>query len=90
MNHEGDPNNMIKPAYYLLGVFVCCLATTSCSSTPQKWYKAGGTTAMYERDSTECDNKLIDTPGTAIKVDSYTWESCMEAKGWVALDSPAM
>ena len=44
---------------------------------------------MYERDKSDCDDQLLagDTGGL---VKQYTFEGCMEYKGWVLLDSPAM
>jgi len=81
----------MKRTLLFLGIlFFFGLMTISCSSTPKQWYKASGTVAMYERDSSDCENVLIDMPTGGSKVESYTWESCMEQKGWVVLDKPAM
>ena len=72
-----------------VGILFFACVTIGCSSTPQKWYKSGGTAAMYERDKSDCDDQLLaGDPGGMVK--QYTFESCMEYKGWVLLDSPAM
>jgi len=80
----------MKLTFLFLGILFFSLMTISCSSTPKRWYKAGGTVATYERDSSDCDDVLIDTPTGGSKVESYTFESCMEQKGWVVLDKSAM
>lgn len=80
----------MKRTLFVLGVLFLGGVTLSCSSEPKRWYKAGGTVATYERDSSDCEDVLIDTPTGGSKVESYTFESCMEQKGWVILDSSAM
>ena len=74
----------------VLGILFFTIMIASCSSEPKRWYKAGGTVEMYERDSSDCEAVLIDSPGGMNKMDSYTFESCMESKGWVVLDKGAM
>ena len=81
----------MKRTLLVLGNLFLGVMIMSCSSEPKRWYKAGATAATYERDSSDCEDVLIDTPGGGMsKIDSYTFESCMEQKGWVVLDKSAM
>ena len=45
---------------------------------------------MYERDKSECEDLLLKTPTSGGEAQLYSFESCMEYRGWVALDAPAM
>ena len=80
----------MKRTLLVLGNLLLGVMIMSCSSEPKRWYKAGGTVATYERDANDCENILIDTPIGGSKVENYTFESCMEQKGWVVLDKSAM
>ena len=72
-------------AILFLGVMIM-----SCSSEPTRWYKAGGSVAMYERDKADCEEQTMGTLTSTDKVSTFTFESCMERKGWIALDHTAM
>lgn len=74
----------------LFGVVAFCLTSISCSSTPKQWYKAGATAEVYERDKTDCEDSLLETGTTGSASQVYTFETCMENKGWVVLDKPAL
>jgi len=80
----------MKRTLFVLGVLFLGGVTLSCSSEPTRWYKAGGSVAMYERDASACEEQTLGTVTTMNKVDTYTFESCMEQKGWVVLDKSAM
>jgi hypothetical protein len=80
----------MKHTLIVFGVLLLAVMILSCSSEPKRWYKAGGTVGMYERDAADCEDVLIDAPTGGSKVESYTFESCMEQKGWVVLDKSAM
>ena len=76
---------------YLLGTLVLgLLIMMSCSSEPTRWYRAGTTQAMYERDKADCEEQTQGTLTSTNKVDTFTFESCMERRGYVALDHTAM
>ena len=79
----------MKLTLVVLSILYLSLITLSCSSEPQRWYKPGGTVAMYERDKTDCEDELLaGAAGGSLK--TYTFEGCMEMKGWVVLEKPAM
>lgn len=80
----------MKQTLIVFGILNIVVMIMSCSSEPKRWYKAGGTEAMYERDASDCQDTLIDVPVSGSRVETYTFESCMEQKGWVVLDTPAM
>ena len=80
----------MKRTLIIFGILYLGVMAMSCSSEPKRWYKAGGTAAMYERDSSYCEEQTVGTVTTMNKVDTYTFESCMEQRGWVVLDKPAM
>ena len=52
--------------------------------------RPGGTVAMYERDKSACENAILEGPTSGAQSDNYSWEGCMENKGWIVLDKPAM
>lgn len=59
-----------------------------CASAPKQWYRSGGTPAQFEHDKEECENALLQTGTTGFQTHIYTFEECMEAKGWSLLDAP--
>lgn len=79
----------MKLTLFVLSTLILCLTTISCSSK-QQWYKPGATKAMYERDKSACEDQLLETPTTGYQGTMYSFESCMEGKGYTALDHKAM
>jgi uncharacterized protein YigE (DUF2233 family) len=67
-----------------LGLGFIALLTFSCSTTPVKWYKAGVSQATFSRDKAECENAWLETGTTEKTKEVYTFEGCMEAKGYRA------
>ena len=59
-----------------------------CAET--QWYKPGVTKQMYEFDKDDCERKILDSPGTGYQGSLYSFESCMEGKGYMPLDHKAM
>jgi len=82
--------SLMKQTLLFLGILAFCLTSTGCSETSQQWYKPGGTVAMYERDKSACENAILEGPTSGAQSDNYSWEGCMENKGWIVLDKPAM
>ena len=74
----------------VLGVYSLAFMIMSCSSEPKRWYKAGATKSTYERESADCEDIVNEAPPHGSKVHNYTFESCMEGKGWVVLDKSTM
>ncbi len=72
------------------GILFLGFITLSCASEPTRWYKAGATKTMYERDKADCEEQTLGTVTTMDKMQTYTFESCMEQRGYVALDHSAM
>jgi uncharacterized protein YigE (DUF2233 family) len=67
-----------------LGLGFIALLTFGCSTTPVKWYKAGVSQATFSRDKAECENAWLETGTTEKTKEVYTFEGCMEAKGYRA------
>ena len=80
----------MKRTVYFSGILVGSALIMSCASEPTRWYKAGATAAMYERDKADCEEQTLGTLTTMDKTQTYTFESCMEQRGYVALDHTAM
>lgn len=65
-----------------LGLGLITLFAFSCSTTPVKWYKPGVSQATFSRDKAECEDALLSTGTTQKLKDVYSFEGCMEAKGY--------
>ncbi len=74
-----------------LGLGLCLLALLAlgCSTTPVKWYKPGVSQATFSRDKAYCENAWLETGTTQRTKGIYSFEGCMEAKGYrVAISNP--
>ena len=65
-----------------LGLGFIALLTFGCSTTPVKWYKPGVSQATFSRDKTDCENAWLETGTTQKTKEVYSFEGCMEAKGY--------
>jgi|GEM_PF-645108 len=65
-----------------LGLGFIALLTFGCSTTPVKWYKPGVSQATFSRDKAECEDAWLTTGTTELTKEVYTFEGCMEAKGY--------
>ena len=57
--------------------------TAGCVSSTVKWYKPGATATSFAQDKEDCENIMLgagDRGGVPKQV--YTFEGCMERKGW--------
>ena len=80
----------MKSTIGILGILFFGLVCLGCSSEPRRWYKTGATAATYEREKSDCEDALIEAPPGGAKGANYSFETCMESKGWVVLEEPAM
>ena len=72
-----------------LGLGFIALLTFGCSTTPVKWYKPGVSQATFSRDKTDCENAWLETGTTQKTKEVYSFEGCMEAKGYrAAISNP--
>ena len=67
----------------LLGFNVTPLV--SCSTAPVKWYRAGTSQAIFIRDKTACEDRLLATGNNPVSRQTYSFEGCMEAKGYTVI-----
>jgi len=65
-----------------LGLGFIALLTFGCSTTPVKWYKPGVSQATFSRDKADCENAWLETGTTQKTKEVYSFEGCMEAKGY--------
>ena len=79
----------MKPTNCVLGILFFGLVCLGCSE-PKHWYKSGATAATYERDKSDCEDMLIEAPPGGAKGANYSFETCMESKGWVVIEKGAM
>ena len=70
----------------VISIVLASLAFTSCSSAPKRWYKIGATPKMFQRDKSACETALQSLENRTSQ-DFYTFEGCMESKGWTELES---
>lgn len=59
----------------------------SCSSGPEKWYRPGANAKDFEHDKVACEDAVLNTGTTGLSSKVYSFEGCMEGKGWTTLDS---
>ena len=57
----------------------------SCSTAPVKWYRAETSQAMFIRDKTACEEGLLATGNNQVSQHTYSFEGCMEAKGYTVI-----
>ena len=69
----------------MISIVFISLVFTGCSSTPKRWYKLGATSQMFQRDKSNCENALFSNEDRTSS-DFYTFEGCMEGKGWTELE----
>ena len=67
-----------------LEIGIITLLTFGCSTTPVKWYKPGVSQATFSRDKADCENAWLETGTTEKTKEVYSFEGCMEAKGYRA------
>lgn len=56
-----------------------------CNASPKRWYKPGATRAQFQQDKEWCEQALLTRAGT-LTTKFYTFEDCMEMKGWQPID----
>lgn len=71
-------NAIVRVVLSLL--FFCFLA--GCFSNSVKWYKPGATAASFSSDKDACQRVLLGTGESNMPKQVYTFEACMERKGW--------
>ncbi|GJL62802.1 MAG: hypothetical protein NPIRA04_14560 [Nitrospirales bacterium] len=71
----------------LINVLTISILMASCSSGPNKWYKAGASSQNFEQDRLACEEVILSTGTTGLSSKTYSFAGCMEEKGWVILDS---
>lgn len=54
---------------------------------PSKWYRLGATDKDFERERSICEDEMLGTGTTGLAKTTYSFEACMEQKGWKILDS---
>ncbi len=76
----------MKPTLLSLTLFLL-IGLPGCATSPQKWYKAGATSHHFERDQSDCEDAVLSSgTTTATNAQTYSFEGCMEGKGWIVLD----
>ncbi len=68
-------------------IFLCLLAIAlwvagGCISTSVKWYKPGASGANFSQDKDACERALLGSGDSGMPKQIYTFEGCMERKGW--------
>ena len=58
---------------------------TSCASSPSQWYRIGATAQDFEHDQQACNEAVLSTGTTSLNASVYSFEECMERKGWTIL-----
>ncbi len=72
-----------------LGLCLIALLAFGCSTTPVKWYKPGVSYSTFSRDKSDCEDAWLETGTTQQTKGIYSFEGCMEAKGYrVAIPNP--
>ena len=80
----------MKQTFRFLFIMALGLTILNCSSSPKQWYKSGATAKQFERDKVDCEDSFLEIATTGSQKERYTFESCMEGKGWIILDKPAL
>ncbi len=87
-------SGLVGPITMIVNILTGCLGvalffTLGCSTAPTKWYKAGVGQETFSRDKAACEDSLLNTGTTGYSAQVYTFEGCMEAKGYMAIpESP--
>ncbi len=71
----------------LYGTLIFLMLMAGCSIEPSKWYRLGANDTDFEHDRQSCEDALLATGTTGLSVSTYSFEGCMEQKGWKILDS---
>ena len=74
--------------YRWWGVLSLCLLS-GCVSTSVKWYKPGATKTSFSQDKEACDVALLGAGDSGMPKQVYTFEGCMERKGWQKVPASA-
>jgi hypothetical protein len=72
---------IIKKLEWTVAVLLAC----GCSTSSVEWAKTGASQATFSKDKSECEDLLLATGTTGYSKNLYTFESCMEAKGYRAI-----
>ena len=76
----------MKQTCLFLVIVAAGLTFLNCSPSTKQWYKSGATAKQFERDKVDCEDSFLETATTGSQKELYTFESCMENKGWIILD----
>ena len=68
-----------------LALSLALLLTIGCSTTSVQWFKAGVSVDTFSHDKAECEDSLLGTGTTAYTKQAYSFEACMEQKGYRAI-----
>ncbi|MBI4793508.1 MAG: hypothetical protein HY789_12465 [Deltaproteobacteria bacterium] len=82
--------NLLTPHSSLLTSFLLLLLLQGCASSPQTWYKPGGTQREYDLNARECEvlaeQQALLKSETGKRYDPLTYaelyQRCIKAKGW--------
>ncbi len=71
----------------MLTIMLCCnvIPLFSCSTAPVKWYRAGTSQATFIKDKTACEEGLLAIGDNQVSQQTYSFEGCMEAKGYTVI-----
>lgn len=69
------------------GTLFFLVLMAGCSIEPSKWYRLGANDADFERDRLSCEDELLATGTTGLSASTYSFQGCMEQRGWKILDS---
>ncbi len=77
----------MKLNFPILTFVLCCnvIPLFSCSTGPVQWYRAGTSQAIFIRDKTDCEEGLLGTGNNDLSQQTYSFEGCMEAKGYTVI-----
>ena len=71
---------------YFFGAIVFVMILTSCAMEPNTWYRAGASDKDFEHDRSMCEGTVLSTGTTGLAANTYSFEGCMEQKGWTVLE----
>lgn len=77
----------MKMNFSILTVVLCfnVIPLFSCSTGPVKWYRAGTSQAIFIKDKTACEEGLLAIGNNELSQQTYSFEGCMEAKGYTVM-----
>lgn len=73
--------------WVVLSLLLCSFA--GCSSTSVKWYRPGATATSFSSDKEACQRALLGAGESGMPKQVYTFEGCMERKGWQQVPASA-